>query len=218
MQTDGHLRYVSVSGDPVWDEQGKFVGYLGIGTDITQAKLAQLQIQSLAFYDALTGLPNRRLLMDRLRIAIVNLARHDRKGALLFVDLDNFKALNDTLGHDMGDLLLQQVAKGLSECIREGDTVARLGGDEFVVMLEDLSVDANEAALQADTVAQKILLTLNQNYALGDTKRQVTPSIGVTLFGGVIESVEDPLKRADVAMYRAKSEGRNTVRFFEAPP
>ena len=215
MKTDGQLRYVSVSGDPVWDDQGKFAGYLGIGTDITQSKLAQLQIQSLAFFDALTGLPNRRLLMDRLRIAIVNLARHDRKGALLFVDLDNFKALNDTLGHDMGDLLLQQVAKGLIACIREGDTVARLGGDEFVVMLEDLSANAQEAAAQAETVAQKVLLTLNQSYALGDTQRQVTPSIGVTLFGGVIESVEEPLKRADVAMYRAKAAGRNTVRFFE---
>ena len=160
----------------------------------------------------------RRGLEEALEKEISTFRRKETPLSVALLDIDNFKALNDTLGHDMGDLLLQQVAKGLTECIREGDTVARLGGDEFVVMLEDLSVDATEAALQADTVAQKILLTLNQNYALGDTKRQVTPSIGVTLFGGVIESVEDPLKRADVAMYRAKSEGRNTVRFFEAPP
>lgn len=212
---NGSVHHVSVSGDPVFDEQGRFTGYLGIGTDITRAKEAQNQIQSLAFYDPLTGLPNRRLLMDRLKVAIANLVRHQRKGALLFVDLDNFKQLNDTLGHDVGDLLLKQVATGLAACVREGDTVARLGGDEFVIMLEDLSDDLSDAQAQAAKVADKVLQTLNQSYRLGEDERHVTPSIGVALFGAEAESVDEPLKRADIAMYKAKAAGRNTVRFFE---
>jgi diguanylate cyclase (GGDEF)-like protein len=212
---DGSVHHVSVSGDPVFDAKGHFTGYLGIGTDVTQAKEAQFQIQSLAFFDPLTGLPNRRLLMDRLKVAIANLVRHQRRGALLFVDLDNFKQLNDTLGHEAGDLLLKQVATGLTACIREGDTVARLGGDEFIVMLEDLSAIAKEAHLQAETVANKILQTLNQSYQLGAAERRVTPSIGVTLFGDVLENVDEPLKRADLAMYKAKGAGRNTVQFLE---
>lgn len=212
---DGSVHHVSVSGDPVFDADNRFVGYLGIGTDITKAKEAQFQIQSLAFFDPLTGLPNRRLLMDRLKVAIANLVRHQRRGALLFVDLDNFKQLNDTLGHDAGDLLLKQVAQGLSACIREGDTVARLGGDEFVVMLEDLSDNPLEAHAQAEKVAHKILQTLNQSYRLGDAERTVTPSIGVALFGAEAETVDEPLKRADIAMYKAKAAGRNAVRFFD---
>ena len=212
---DGSVHHVSVSGDPVFDAQGQFIGYLGIGSDITQAKEAQFQIQSLAFFDPLTGLANRRLLMDRLKVAMANLVRHRRMGALLFVDLDNFKQLNDTLGHEAGDMLLKQVAAGLSACIREGDTVARLGGDEFVVMLEDLSMSPQDAHGQAEKVAHKILQTLNQSYQLGEAQRTVTPSIGVALFGDVLESVDEPLKRADIAMYKAKGAGRNTVRFFE---
>jgi diguanylate cyclase (GGDEF)-like protein len=215
---NGSVHHVSVSGNPAFDAQGRFTGYLGIGTDVTQAKEAQFQIQSLAFYDPLTGLPNRRLLMDRLKVAIANLVRHQHRGALLFVDLDNFKKLNDTLGHEAGDLLLKQVAAGLTACIREGDTVARLGGDEFVVMLEDLSARGQDAHTQAEIVAQKILQTLNQSYQLGDAERRVTPSIGVTLFGDVLESVDEPLKRADLAMYKAKGAGRNTVQFFEQQP
>ena len=189
--------------------------YVATLTDITQRKANEEQIRSLAFFDPLTQLPNRRLLMDRLGKALTSSIRHLRKGALLFVDLDNFKGLNDTLGHDKGDMLLQQVAKRLSTCIRDGDTVARLGGDEFVVMLEDLSTDAMVAAQQAEVVGEKILSVLNATYFLGPYEHHSTPSIGVTLFGDDYESIDEPLKRADLAMYQAKGAGRNTLRFFD---
>ncbi len=136
-------------------------------------------------------------------------------GALLFIDLDNFKTLNDTLGHDMGDLLLQQVAQRLATCVREGDTVARLGGDEFVVMLEDLSENPQEAATQAETVGEKILATLNQPYQLAGYEHHSTASIGVTLFSGHQTAIDELLKQADLAMYQAKAAGRNTLRFFD---
>ena len=214
-RANGQVHHISVSGDPVFDANGTFTGYQGIGTDVTAQKAAESQIRSLAFFDPLTALPNRRLLMDRLKQAMATHSRHARKGALLFVDLDNFKTLNDTLGHDMGDLLLQQIAKSLSTCVREGDTVARLGGDEFVVMLEDLSENAVEAATQAKAVGEKILLALNKTYTLGSYEHHSTPSIGITLFGEALEAMEEPLKRADLAMYQAKASGRNTMRFFD---
>jgi len=160
-------------------------------------------------------LPNRRLLIDRLKQALAASNRSGRFGALLFIDLDNFKTLNDTLGHDVGDLLLQQVAQRLSTCVRAGDTVARLGGDEFVVMLEDLSENAREAATQTETVAEKILATLNQSYQLAGYQQRSTPSIGATLFGENATAIEELLKRADLAMYQAKAAGRNTLRFFD---
>ena len=200
----------------VKDAAGLTTHYVGTFTDITASKTAENQIRDLAFNDPLTHLPNRRLLMDRLEQALAAGARHPRKSALLFVDLDNFKALNDTQGHYQGDLLLQQVAKRLATCVREGDTVARLGGDEFVVMLEDLSEQAMEAATQARSVGEKILVALNQVYLLGLCEYHSTPSIGVTLFGGSPqESIDEPLKRADLAMYQAKAAGRNTLRFFD---
>ncbi|MBI3711628.1 MAG: EAL domain-containing protein [Burkholderiales bacterium] len=199
----------------VKDEQGRTTHFVGTFNDITLRKSAEDEIRSLAFYDPLTQLPNRRLLMDRLEQALASGNRHKRKGALLFIDLDNFKTLNDTLGHDQGDRLLQQVAERLNLCTREGDTVARLGGDEFVVMLEDLSEDAMEAASQAETVAIKILSELNQTYWLGVSEHHSSPSIGVTLFGEKQETIAEPLKRADLAMYQAKSAGRNTIRFFD---
>ena len=189
--------------------------YVATFSDITDRKAAEDQIKSLAFFDPLTKLPNRRLLMDRLEQALATSARHKRKGALLFVDLDNFKTINDTLGHDKGDLLLQQVAQRLSHCTREGDTVARLGGDEFVVMLENLGEDVLEAATQAEAVGDKILTALNQTYPLAGYAHRSTPSIGVTLFGDQPESIDEPLKRADLAMYQAKAAGRNTLRFFD---
>lgn len=185
--------------------------------DVSERKLAEDQIKMLAFYDALTLLPNRRLLMDRLQLAVAACTRHQRKGALLFIDLDNFKILNDTQGHFRGDVLLQEVAKRLSACIREGDTCARLGGDEFVIMLEDLSENALEAAKQAEVVGEKILLTLGRTYQLDpETTYDITASIGLTLFDGELSSgIDEPLKRADLAMYQAKSAGRNTQRFFD---
>jgi diguanylate cyclase (GGDEF)-like protein/PAS domain S-box-containing protein len=183
--------------------------------DVTGRKAASDEIMNLAFYDSLTGLPNRRLLLDRLNHALASSARSGREGALLFIDLDNFKTLNDTLGHDIGDLLLQQVAQRLKTCISEGDTVARMGGDEFVVMLEDLSAHGLGAASYTEMVAEKILATLNQPYLLDTHKYKSTPSIGVSLFKGHELELDDLLKQADIAMYQAKKAGRNTIRFFD---
>ncbi len=183
--------------------------------DITARKLAEDEIRNLAFYDPLTRLPNRRLLLDRLHQALASNTRSGRHGALLLIDLDNFKTLNDTLGHDMGDLLLQQVAQRLSTCIRVGDTVARLGGDEFVVMLQDLSENAEEAATQTESVGEKTLQSLSQPYRLLGYENHSTPSIGITLFGGQQHAIEDLLKQADLAMYQSKTAGRNTMRFFD---
>ncbi|MCX7145961.1 MAG: EAL domain-containing protein [Sulfuritalea sp.] len=194
---------------------GQVSNYIGTFSDISRNSEAEAEIHRLAFYDPLTQLPNRRLLLDRLQQAITASARSGREGALLFIDLDNFKTLNDTLGHDKGDLLLQQVAQRLSDSVREGDTVARLGGDEFVVMLEGLDVSPEEAAPQAQAVGEKILVALNEPYLLGNHKHHSTPSIGVTLFGGNQDTVDELLKRADFAMYQSKSAGRNTLRFFD---
>jgi diguanylate cyclase (GGDEF)-like protein len=190
-------------------------GLVIIYHDVTDLRLASAEIESLAFYDPLTHLPNRRLLVDRLEQAMAASARHGREGALLFIDLDHFKTLNDTLGHDIGDLLLQQVAQRLASCVREGDTVARLGGDEFVVMLADLSEQAVDAATQAEAVARKILAALNQPYQLAAHDYRSTPSIGVALFSGHQAALEELLKQADIAMYQAKRAGRNTLRLFD---
>jgi diguanylate cyclase (GGDEF)-like protein len=173
------------------------------------------EIHSLAFFDHLTDLPNRRQLMERLTRATATSARTRKYGALLFIDLDNFKTLNDTRGHDIGDQLLQQVAKRLTSCVREGDTVARLGGDEFVVLLEQLSQHKEEAAAQSEVVGEKVLASLNQPYQFEKFDHTSTPSIGVTLFVESPVSTDDLLKRADLAMYQAKAAGRNTLRFFD---
>jgi diguanylate cyclase (GGDEF)-like protein/PAS domain S-box-containing protein len=184
--------------------------------DITARKAAQEQIQTLAFSDALTKLPNRRLFMDRLEQALTASRRHQREGALLFVDLDDFKTINDTLGHDQGDVLLQQVAQRLLTCVREGDTVARVGGDEFVVLLKELSQDPHESATWAEAIAKKILAALNEAHQLDHAEQHCTASIGVTMFGrDQRESIDEPLRRADMAMYQAKTAGRNTLRFFD---
>ena len=197
------------------DEQGQVTHYVETFTDVTDRKAAEEQIQNLAFFDPLTGLPNRRLLMDRLALTMANHSRDKCNGALLFVDLDNFKTLNDSYGHHIGDLLLQEVGRRLSTCMRKGDTVARLGGDEFVVMLEDLGQQQLEAITQAEAVGEKILAVLNHNFLLAGAVHHSTPSIGITLFGEITEGIEEPLKRADLAMYQAKSVGRNTLRFFD---
>jgi len=200
----------------VHDKQGRLTNYVATFSDITRQKETEEQIQHLAFSDPLTSLPNRRLLVDRLQHALAASSRNKRHGALFFIDLDHFKDLNDTLGHDKGDLLLQQVAYRLVSCVREGDTVARFGGDEFVVMLEDLEEILLEASSQADSVGEKILATLNQPYVLGEAAHHSTPSIGVTVFGDQhSSSVEELLKQADLAMYQAKKSGRNALRFFD---
>jgi diguanylate cyclase (GGDEF)-like protein/PAS domain S-box-containing protein len=184
--------------------------------DISERRRAQGEINSLAFYDPLTSLPNRRLLLDRLTQALTASARDPAKNALLFVDLDNFKTLNDTRGHLQGDGLLTHVAQRLVACMRKGDTVARLGSDEFVVLLENLSCDDLDAATQTEAVAEKILASLARDYQLDSGPHHCTSSIGITLFGGnAHESSQEPLKRAELAMYQAKAAGRNTLRFFD---
>ena len=165
-------------------EDGQPQSILAINTDITQRKATEREIQRLAFYDPLTHLPNRMLLMDRMRHALAAAQRHQQGGALLFIDLDNFKQLNDTLGHDQGDLLLQQVAERLGHCVRSVDTVARLGGDEFVVMLEELSASGDDLVLQARSVGEKILSTLSMPYPLQGYQYRSTPSIGIAPFTG----------------------------------
>ena len=196
-------------------DDGAATHYVSTQIDITERKAAEDEIRNLAFFDPLTRLPNRRLLLDRLHQALATSHRNRQKGALLFIDLDNFKTLNDTLGHDKGDLLLQQVAQRLTTCVREGDTVARLGGDEFVLMLEGLSEQINDAAADAEHIAEKILALLNEIYLLDGLEYLSTPSIGITLFGSHHETMDELLKQADLAMYQAKAAGRNTLRFFD---
>ena len=211
----GESGWISVNKWPLFNTAGKVIGIFGISRDITQQKESEEKVKHLAFYDYLTQLPNRRLLIDRLQQTLSAVARSHRHGALLFLDLDNFKNLNDSLGHAMGDLLLQQVGQRLLACVREGDTVARIGGDEFVVMLEDLSAHADEAVTQARQVGEKVLSCLTQVYRLDGHDYHSTPSIGITLFAGDADTVEELLKRADMAMYQAKGVGKNSLRFFD---
>ena len=183
--------------------------------DITLRKQSEEEIHRLAFYDSLTQLPNRRLLHEHLAQSMSISARSGKHGALMFIDLDNFKNLNDTQGHDVGDLLLKEVAHRLTRNVREGDTVARLGGDEFVVALESLSDIAQEAANQSETIAEKIRLELSHPYHLDGIEHHSSPSIGVSLFRGHQSTLEEVLKQADLAMYQAKASGRNKVCFFD---
>jgi len=189
--------------------------FIGLVRDRSEHQHDLEEIRRLAFYDALTGLPNRRLLLDRLQQAMLTSGRTAAHGALMFMDLDHFKQLNDALGHDVGDQLLQQVATRLRACIRESDSVARLGGDEFLVLVEGLSTHTLEAATQSEMLAIKILESLGQPYTLGKHTYTCTPSIGIVDFLEDRHSVEELLKMADVAMYQAKSNGRNTICFFD---
>jgi diguanylate cyclase (GGDEF)-like protein/PAS domain S-box-containing protein len=194
---------------------GSITNYVCAFSDITERKLAEDKIHNLAFYDPLTQLPNRRLLSDHLQQAVSTCARNQTSAALLFIDLDNFKILNDTRGHDIGDLLLVEVAERLRTCIRDGDTLARLGGDEFVVLLEELNSDRTEAAMQARRVGEKMLKAVGRPYMLKDIEEHSSSSIGIALFAKHNQKPEDSLKHADTAMYAAKKAGRNTLRFFD---
>lgn len=180
-----------------------------------QLQQAVSTLESFALHDPLTRLPNRRLLMDRLHQARLASVRSRHHCALMFLDIDHFKQLNDSLGHDAGDALLQQVSARLLSCAREGDTVARLGGDEFVVLLDGLSRQPDEAATQTEVVAHKMLDALGQTYQLGKHAYDTSLSIGVVIFLGELELAADLLKKADLAMYKAKTSGRHTVRFFD---
>lgn len=197
------------------DENGNITHYVTVFSDITLRKEAEEQIHQLAFYDPLTSLPNRRLLVDRLNHTMASGTRNVDHGAILFIDLDNFKTLNDTRGHDVGDQLLIEVARRLQLCVRGGDTVARLGGDEFIVMLEGLGGEAEQAATQARAAGEKIREALGKTYSLGDVEYHSSCSVGISLFHAQDITVDDLLKRADTAMYEAKGAGRNTLRFFD---
>ncbi|RYF44170.1 MAG: EAL domain-containing protein [Comamonadaceae bacterium] len=211
---NGEPFWVDLDVSPVWDKSRKLTHWVAVGRDISERKSAEEKIQHLAFYDALTGLPNRQLLLDRLQAVREGPAR-GTEGALMFIDLDNFKVLNDTLGHQTGDLLLQQVAQRLRSCVAKGDTVARLGGDEFVILLLDRVDKPLHPALGAKIVAQRILSKLGESYNFPGYVHHSTASIGVTLFGKEPATMSELLKQADLAMYQAKALGRNTVCFFD---
>ena len=190
--------------------------FIAISRDITERKKAEEAIQHIAFHDSLTGLPNRRLLTERMQQAFLSGDRSKEHGAVMFLDLDRFKHLNDTHGHDMGDQLLQEVARRLLANIRSVDTAARLGGDEFVVLINDLSAEPANALNHAKMVGNKILASLNQPYDLNGMLHITTPSIGVAVFSGNQISPNEVLKQADAAMYQAKSLGRNNLCFYQA--
>lgn len=221
---NGELFPVSVTISPIRDAAGSIIGVSKIARDISELKLREEEIHKLAFYDALTGLPNRRLLNDRLEQAMASSKRTSHYAALIFLDLDNFKPLNDTSGHDVGDFLLLEAAHRIGLCVREVDTVARFGGDEFVVILRELDVDKSESTTQAGIVAEKIRTTLAEPYVLKiqragkaevTVEHHCTSSIGVELFNSHKGSAVDIIKWADIAMYQAKEAGRNQIRFYE---
>ncbi len=199
----------------VYGDNQEVTNYVSVFTDIAQRKQSEEEIHQLAFYDPLTQLPNRRLLVDRLQQAMEKSLRSDQYGALLFLDLDHFKMINDTKGHAIGDLLLIEVARRLRTCSRKVDTVARLSGDEFVCVLEELSKEPDDAAAQAELVAEKISAVLSQVYTLGDYQCYTTPSIGINVFLGHQDDIDVLFRNADVAMYQAKGAGRNAIRFFD---
>jgi len=199
---------------PLHRPDGSIYALCGISTDISKQKQAERAIHQLAFYDPLTQLPNRRLLMERLHQALAAQKRSHGCGALLFIDVDNFKDLNDTLGHSTGDQLLKEIAARLSACTRGQDTLARQGGDEFVAMVQDLGPTLDDAVVHTQHLAAKILRRLSEPYALEDHVYQTSVSIGVAMFGGKDSDQDELLKQADLAMYQAKADGRNTVRFF----
>jgi diguanylate cyclase (GGDEF)-like protein/PAS domain S-box-containing protein len=212
----GEAFWVDLDVSPVWDSDRRLTHWVAVGRDITERKTAEKKIQYLAFYDPLTELPNRQHLLDRLQQAMQEtLQPGAHEGALMFIDLDNFKVLNDTLGHAKGDLLLQQVARRLRGCVAKGDLVARLGGDEFVVLLENKAEKPLDPLTAAKAVSHRILAALGEPYVLPGYLHHSTCSIGVTLFGAGASSVNELLKQADLAMYQAKAAGRNAVRFFD---
>jgi diguanylate cyclase (GGDEF)-like protein/PAS domain S-box-containing protein len=213
---NGDVYPESLSISAVTGNDGDVTHYVGLMNDITRRKTTEEKIKRLAFYDSLTHLPNRRLLLDRLHHVMTTSERSKLWCALLFIDLDNFKTLNDTVGHDRGDLLLMKVAQSLGACVRESDVVSRFGGDEFVVVLQDLGGGVEDAAYQTETIGEKILASLDQSYLLAGHRHDSTCSIGATLFCGCGNTLDELLKQSDVAMYKAKELGGNVIRFYDA--
>ena len=212
---NGEIYPISLTTTAVTDANDKVTHYVSVFSDITLRKKSEEEIHRLAFYDPITGLPNRSLLQDRLQQALNNSARRNKFCALLFIDLDNFKILNDTKGHNIGDLLLIDAAKRLQGCVRDTDTVARLGGDEFVVMLEDIDEDPTRAASASRDIAEKVLALMSQPFTLQEFEHHSSCSIGISLFLGNATTMDDLFKHADSAMYQAKTQGRNTICFFD---
>jgi diguanylate cyclase (GGDEF)-like protein len=203
---DGNRRLVAFQYALVRDEAGDVAGLLVSGRDVTAQKAAEETIQRLAFYDALTELPNRRLLMDRMEIALSRAARHKEKFAVMLMDLDKFKNVNDTLGHAVGDMMLKAVSARLTSAVRRMDTVARLGGDEFVILLPEL-----ENIQDCRIIAAKLLSLFNDAFYLGEKSLLISTSIGAAVYPDDGEDIETILKYADIAMYRAKEQGRNRM-------
>ncbi|MCA1246112.1 bifunctional diguanylate cyclase/phosphodiesterase [Massilia sp. MS-15] len=212
---DGHYVPVLSRGFVLRDNHGKPLRISGTNTDLTERKQAEHQVYQAAYFDYLTGLPNRRLLVEELDKALARSARTGEHGALLLLDLDNFKLVNDTLGHELGDALLCQVSERLRLVLRHSDGLARLGGDEFVIVLEQLGSSVREAVRETGHVVDKLLAALEQPYHLGGRMVLSTPSIGIVLFDGTTADVDALLKQADMAMYQAKADGRHTARFFD---
>jgi len=208
---DGSLFYEEKTITPLKNQVGEITHYVSTGHDITERMQTQEQLRFLAHHDALTELPNRTLLLDRLKQALARVRRGNRRLAVLFLDIDRFKNINDTLGHDIGDQLLQDMSQRLRSCLRDGDTVARFGGDEFVVLLDDLG-----SVTDVTGIAQKIIEILKPPFIVGDATLHVTASIGVSLFPNDGEDSGTLLKNADTAMYRAKDLGRNNYQFYSA--
>lgn len=199
----------------VFNDRSEPVSYVGVFTDISRLKHTERELEQLAFYDRLTGLPNRRLLLDRMEHALALAKRNSICGALFFLDLDHFKKINDTKGHQVGDLLLIEVARRLRESVRGSDTVGRLAGDEFLVLAEDLSENRALAAVQARAIGEKIVTALAEAYRIEDFDFHCSTSLGIAVFGPETPDMEGLLVRADTAMYEAKKCGRNTLRFFD---
>jgi len=211
---DGSTLWTLVAATSMSDEDGNFNGSFAMFMDISERKQREEQIINMAFYDPLTQLANRRLLIDRVEQIQLSSQRNQHYAALLFLDLDFFKELNDSLGHDYGDMLLKQLAERMICPIRQGDTIARLGGDEFVIVLNDLSNDLNQAKEEVKSIVDKIFASLKNVFVLHEHEYYTSCSIGITLFQGDGLSFDEILKQADLAMYDAKNSGRNTYRFF----
>src|SRR6266545_986148 len=205
----GKKVWISISGEPVFDSSGAFTGYRGVGKDISERKQDEERIQFLANHDALTSLPNRAMFSEVLNLAIQNARRYNRNFAVLFIDLDRFKNINDTLGHEAGDRLLQEMGARLTQTVRASDVVARLGGDEFVVLVQEVS-----EARQVEAVARKVLSTLVKPMVIQKQECRVTASIGICMYPSAAQDEQALMKNADIAMYRAKEDGKNNYKFY----
>lgn len=207
--------WINAISSPVMDSENNIIGGVTILQDVTEQKNAENEIKKLAFYDPLTKLPNRRMLSEKLESTLKYAKQESSNNALMFLDLDSFKSLNDTLGHDYGDLLLKEASDRLKKCVKKRDIVARFGGDEFVILLDGYNSSHKEMSNNAEKVAQRILTTINKPFNLLENKYTTSVSIGIVIFGGDGESQKDLLKYADIAMYQAKKAGRNSIRFFD---